>query len=98
MIDVLIVDDQKTIHTILESYLETETDLNIVGFATSGQEAIEQVSNLQPDVVLMDIEMPNMDGLTATQIIRDRFVNTKVLILTVHDNDQHLNQSLAKWG
>lgn len=94
MIDVLIVDDQKTIHTILESYLETETDLNIVGFATSGQEAIEQVFNLQPDVVLMDIEMPNMDGLQATQIIRDRFVNTKVLILTVHDNDQHLNQSM----
>lgn len=94
MIDVLIVDDQKTIHTILESYFEAESDLNIVGFAANGQEAIDQISSLQPNVVLMDIEMPIMDGLTATQIITDRFVNTKVLILTVHDNDQHLNQSL----
>ena len=94
MIDVLIVDDQKTIHTILESYLETESDLNIVGFEFNGQEAIEQISSLQPDVVLMDLEMPVMDGLTATKIITDRFVNTKVLILTVHDNDRHLNQSL----
>ena len=94
MIDVLIVDDQKTIHNILESYLETESDINIVGFAVNGQEAIEQISSLQPDVVLMDIEMPVMDGLTATKIITDRFVNTKVLMLTVHDNDRHLNQSL----
>lgn len=94
MIDVLIVDDQKTIHTILQSYLETEPDLNIVGFALNGEEALEQISNLQPNVVLMDLEMPVMDGLTATKIITDRFVNTKVLILTVHDNDRHLNQSL----
>jgi len=94
MIDVLIVDDQKTIHTILESYLETESDLNIVGFSVNGEEAIDQISELQPDVVLMDLEMPVMDGLTATKIITDRFVNTKVLILTVHDNDRHLNQSL----
>ncbi len=94
MIDILIVDDQKTIHTILESYLKTESDLNVVGFALNGEEAIEQISHLQPDVVLMDLEMPIMDGLTATKIITDRFVNTRVLILTVHDNDQHLNQSL----
>ncbi len=94
MIDVLIVDDQKTIHTILESYLETESDLNIVGFSVNGEEAIDQISELQPDVVLMDLEMPVMDGLTATKIITDRFVNTKVLILTVHDNDRHLNQAL----
>ncbi|MDJ0689295.1 MAG: response regulator transcription factor [Xenococcaceae cyanobacterium MO_188.B32] len=94
MIDVLIVDDQKTIHTILESHLKTESNINIVGFAVNGQEAIDQISSLQPDVVLMDIEMPVMDGLAATKIITDRFVNTKVLILTVHDNDRHLNQSL----
>lgn len=94
MIDVLIVDDQKTVHNILESYLQTESDFKIVGFAVNGQEAIDQIPILQPDVVLMDLEMPMMDGLTATKIIADRFVTTKVLILTVHDNDHHLNRAL----
>lgn len=94
MIDVLIVDDQNTIHRIIESYLEKESDLNIVGFALNGQEAIDKVSELQPDVVLMDIEMPVMDGLTATKIITDSYVNTKILTLTVHDNDELLNKSL----
>lgn len=94
MIDVLVVDDQNTIHRIIESYLEQESDLNIVGFALNGQEAIDKVSELQPDVVLMDIEMPVMDGLTATKIITDSYVNTKILTLTVHDNDELLNKSL----
>ena len=94
MIDILIVDDQQTIHTILASYLKTESDLKIVGFAVNGKEAIDKIPNLKPDVVLMDLEMPVMDGLTATKIIADKFVNTKILILTVHDNDRHLNQSL----
>ncbi|MGK7948137.1 MAG: response regulator transcription factor [Xenococcaceae cyanobacterium] len=94
MIDVLVVDDQNTIHRIIESYLEKESDLNIVGFALNGQEAIDKVSELQPDVVLMDIEMPVMDGLTATKIITDSYVNTKILTLTVHDNDELLNKSL----
>ena len=94
MIDVLVVDDQNTIHRIIESYLEKESDLNIVGFALNGQEAIDKVSQLQPDVVLMDIEMPVMDGLTATKIITDSYVNTKILTLTVHDNDELLNKSL----
>ncbi len=94
MIDVLIVDDQQTVHKILESYIQTDSDLRIVGFAMNGQEAIERISDLQPDVVLMDLEMPIMDGLSATKIIADRFVTTKVLILTIHDNDHHLNQAL----
>ncbi len=94
MIDVLVVDDQNTIHRIIESYLERESDLNIVGFALNGQEAIDKVSELKPDVVLMDIEMPVMDGLTATKIITESYVNTKILTLTVHDNDELLNKSL----
>ncbi len=94
MIDVLIVDDQNTVRNILESYLEGEPNIRVVGFAANGQEAIDQISVLQPDVVLMDLEMPTMDGLTATKVIADRFVTTKVLILTVNDNDYHLNQAL----
>ncbi len=94
MTDVLIVDDQNTVHNILESYLKTDSNIKVVGFAVNGQEAIEKIATLQPDVVLMDLEMPIMDGLTATKIITDRFVTTKVLILTVNDNDYYLNQAL----
>lgn len=94
MTDVLIVDDQNTVRNILESYLKTDSNIKVVGFAVDGQEAIEKIATLQPDVVLMDLEMPIMDGLTATKIITDRFVTTKVLILTVNDNDYHLNKAL----
>ncbi|MDJ0533487.1 MAG: response regulator transcription factor [Xenococcaceae cyanobacterium MO_207.B15] len=94
MINVLIVDDQKTVHNILKSYLQRESDLKIVGFAVNGQDAVNKILVLQPDVVLMDLEMPIMDGLAATKIITDRFVKTKVLILTSNDNEHNLNQAL----
>lgn len=94
MIKVLVVDDQNLTHKLIETYLKPEQDINIVGFAGNGQEAIEKVQNLQPDVVLMDVEMPKMDGLTATKIITQKFVMTKVLILSVHDNEQHLTKAL----
>ena len=94
MINVLVVDDQNITHKLIETYLEPEQDLKIVGFAHDGQAAIEKVQSLNPDVVLMDVEMPVMDGLTATEKITEKFVGTKVLILTVHDNEQHLSQAL----
>ena len=94
MINVLVVDDQNLTHRLIETYLESEAEINIVGFADNGQEAIEKIPRLQPDVVLMDVEMPNMDGLSATKIITQQFPQTKVLILTVHDNEQHLSQAL----
>lgn len=94
MINVLVVDDQNLTQKLIETYLKPEKDIEIVGFASNGQDALEQVLNLQPDVVLMDVEMPKMDGLSATKIITEKFIATKVLILTVHDNEQHLSQAL----
>ena len=94
MINVLVVDDQKLTHKLIETYLESESDLNIVGFAGDGQAALDKVQSLKPDVVLMDVEMPIMDGLTATEIITRDYIATKVLILTVHDNEQHLSKAL----
>lgn len=88
MINVLIADDQNFVRKTLESYLEPELDLNIIGFADNGKTAIEKVESLQPDVVLMDIEMPIMDGLTATKTIVEKFSKTKVLMLTIHDREQ----------
>jgi DNA-binding NarL/FixJ family response regulator len=94
MINVLIVDDQNLTHRLIETYLKPESEINIVGFANDGQEAIEQIPRLQPDVILMDVEMPKMDGLSATKIITQQFPESKVLILTVHDNEQHLSKAL----
>ena len=67
MIRILLVDDQKSIRERLKSLLETEPDFDIVGMVDNGYDAIEQVKLLLPDVVLMDMEMPDIDGVLATQ-------------------------------
>ena len=94
MINVLIADDQKFVRKTLESYLIPEPDLNVVGFAENGQIAIDKIADLQPDVVLMDIEMPVMDGLAATKVIAEKFTDTKVLILSIRDREQDLLHAL----
>ena len=94
MIKVLIVDDQKTIQEVLVSHLEGEPGLEIVGVADDGQKALTLVEELRPHIVLMDIDMPALDGLTATRIISERFVETQILILSVHDEDSYLNTAL----
>jgi DNA-binding NarL/FixJ family response regulator len=94
MINVLVVDDQNLTHRLIETYLEPEPEIKIVGFANDGQEAINKISLLQPDVILMDVEMPKMDGLSATKMITQQFPKSKVLILSVHDNEQHLSKAM----
>lgn len=91
---VLIVDDQRVVREILRSNLEDESDLEVIGMAADGDEAIAAVERLQPDVALLDIEMPNTDGLTATRIIRERFPTTKVLLLSSYDSDEYLSRAL----
>lgn len=94
MINVLIADDQNFVRKTLESYLEPESDFKVVGFAENGATAIEQVEILKPDIVLMDIEMPIMDGFTATKTITERFSDTKVLMLSIHDKEQDVARAL----
>lgn len=94
MIKVLIVDDQKTVHEILKSYLESEETLEVVGCANNGQEALDLVKVYRPNIVLMDIEMPVLDGLTATKIISEQFIDTQVLIISVHNDNNYLNSAL----
>ena len=94
MIDVLIVDDRITVKEILKSYIEPDPGLNLIGCASNGEEAIELVKIYQPHIVLMDIEMPVMDGLTATRIITEKFIKTSVLIISVHNDDSYLNSAL----
>ncbi len=94
MIDILLVDDQALLCEVLKTWLDVEKDLRVLGVAHNGQQAIEQVEKLQPDIVLMDIDMPQMDGLNATKIICQRFPKVKVIFLSGHDDDTYLGKSL----
>ena len=94
MIRLLVADDQNLIRHALQVYLETEKDLEVVGSAHDGQTTIEQIEALNPDVVLLDIEMPGMNGLNTTQIICQKFPETKVLVLSSHDDEYYVNQAL----
>ena len=94
MIEILIVDDKQSVREILKSYLEEDPAIQIVGYAENGKEAIDLTKEHKPDIILMDIEMPIMDGLTATQIISEQFVNTKVLIMSIHNEDNYLNAAI----
>ena len=94
MINILLVDDQALLCEVLKTWLDVEKDINVLSVAHNGQQAIEKVEELQPDIVLMDIDMPEMDGLKATKIISQRFSQVKVIILSGHDDDVYLGKSL----
>ncbi len=96
MIRILIVDDQKSIREWLRYILESESDLEIVGTANSGYDAIEQVKNIEPDVVLMDMEMSDIDGVLATKIIAQSELGAtvKVLVLSSHDSNEYVSRSI----
>jgi hemolysin D len=94
-IRILLVDDQKMIREGLKALLITQPDLEVVGTADNGESAVEQVEKLKPDVVLMDMEMPGLDGVSATKIICSRFQETKVLVLSTYDNNEYITQSIS---
>ncbi len=91
MIRVCIVDDQQLMRTGFEMILDAQDDIEVVGIAADGREGVDRVRQSRPDVVLMDIRMPEMDGLEATRVIADDAdVETRVLVLTTFDLDDYV--------
>jgi DNA-binding NarL/FixJ family response regulator len=86
-IKVLIADDQKLIRESLKLMLDNNDDIEVIASASNGREAYEYCCKLKPDFVLMDILMPELNGMEATRLIKARFPNTKILILTSSDNE-----------
>jgi hemolysin D len=92
-IRILIADDQSSIRQMLYLSLKSESDFKIISRAANGQSAIAQIEAFHPDVALIDIEMPLMDGISATQIVKERFVNTKVIILSSCDDEEYIHKA-----
>ncbi|HEV2476177.1 MAG TPA: response regulator transcription factor [Candidatus Dormibacteraeota bacterium] len=92
MIKVALVDDQALVRTGFRMIVQSQPDMNVVGEATDGREALDMIRKEKPDVVLMDIRMPNLDGITATRQVSD---STKVVILTTYELDEYVFDALA---
>jgi DNA-binding NarL/FixJ family response regulator len=93
-IRVLLADDHPVVRDGLAAMLSTQPDLTVVGEAASGAEALRQTASLAPDVVLMDLQMPEMDGTTATAAIRAAHPEVRVLILTTYDTDADITAAV----
>lgn len=97
MIKVLIADDQELMRQSLQIILGMENDIEVTGAAENGLEVIRAVRKEKPDVILMDIRMPEMDGVVCTQIIKENYPNIKIIILTTFDDDEYVFNAL-KFG
>lgn len=94
MVRVLLVDDHNVVRAGLRALLESMGRVDVVGEASSGEEAVNKVRMLEPDIVIMDLAMPGMDGIEATRRITELGIDTKVLVLTIHDEDEFLVPAL----
>lgn len=94
MIKILIVDDQSLFREGLNTLLSVQTDFSVVGEAANGEESLRMAIQYQPDVVLMDLRMPVMDGITATQRLRNILPQSRVIVLTTFDEDKDIYDGL----
>jgi two-component system response regulator NreC len=94
-IRLMLVDDHDIVRTGLKTFLESRSGLEVVAEARSGEEALQRALEVRPDVVVMDITMPQMDGLQATRLLKQQLPDCHVLALTVHEDKQYLFEMMA---
>ncbi|MFN3642349.1 MAG: response regulator [Gemmobacter sp.] len=92
---VLIVDDHPMVAEGIRALLETWDDIAVVGTLSNGQEAVDRVVALDPDVVLLDLNMPQVSGLAATELMLERRPGTRILILSMHDSPEYIGTALS---
>ncbi|NMA64794.1 MAG: response regulator transcription factor [Clostridiaceae bacterium] len=97
MIKVLIADDQELIRTSLQIVLNNQDNIRVTDVVANGQEVVRSVRKNKPDVILMDIRMPKMDGVQCTKIIKENYSDIKIIILTTFDDDEYVYNAL-KYG
>jgi DNA-binding NarL/FixJ family response regulator len=91
---VIVVDDHELARAGLRSILDSEPNLDVVGEATTGREALALCRRTRPDLVMMDVRMPDVDGLAATRAIKQDYPNTQVVLITMHENPVYLLEAL----
>lgn len=89
---ILIVDDHEVVRDGLKNILTSLDNISIAGEAGNGEDAVKMYTSLKPDLVIMDISMPGMNGIEATRVIKEKDPDARILILTMHDNQEYLNQ------
>lgn len=97
VIKVLIADDQELIRQSLKIILSANKDIEVVGTVCNGNEVIKSVRKYKPDIILMDVRMPEMDGVQCTKIIKESYPNIKIIVLTTFDDDEYIFNAL-KYG
>ena len=97
MIKILIADDQELIRESLKIILDMNVDMEVVGLAENGHKVLELVGKNIPDVILMDIRMPELDGVLCTKAVKDKYPGVKIIILTTFDDDEYVYYAL-KYG
>jgi len=94
MIRVLIADDHAIVRTGLRALLKSEPDLELVGEATGGYEAIDLVGKTHPDILILDLSMPDLDGIAVTRQVKPQYPDLRILILTVHEDEAMLREAI----
>lgn len=94
MINVILADDQKIVREGIKMILSLYQEINITGEAENGEQLLTLMENLLPDVILMDVRMPLMDGVKATKIIKEKYKNVKIIILTTFNEDEYIFKAI----